>query len=156
MTPATEFLDRISKVDPVPCRGCTACCRGNQAVVLREEWGDDPTAYDKVARERVGGSWQMVLPRQANGDCAHLVMGACQIYEKRPAVCRYFDCRRQLLGMGKRGMKQAEKQGLFSREIYNAARDRLGTITPLPGEAEVWAGATDHMLKRTRGNRPGG
>ena len=49
-------------------------------VVTREE-GDDPALFEND-----------VLP-VVDGRCAYLIDGRCSIYDKRPKVCRAFDCR---------------------------------------------------------------
>jgi hypothetical protein len=119
-----DYFDLVAKNDPVPCRGCTACCRGNQAVVLRPEWGDNPNLYEHVSVEHVNGRWDMTLRRRPDGDCAYLGPGGCMIYGKRPTVCRAFDCRRQLFGLSKASLDGLVERRMFSREVVEAARSR--------------------------------
>ncbi len=71
----------------VPCGSCTACCRGPDRE-LRLGPEDDPNDWDTY--EQRGGYY---LARKENGDCLYLGDEGCTIYEKRPVVCREFDCR---------------------------------------------------------------
>jgi Fe-S-cluster containining protein len=79
------LLARIAEHDPVPCNGCTACCRNHQAVTWQE--GDDPTLF--TATGKVGQEWMAMLPQKGNGDCAYLGEAGCTVYDRRPIVCRY-------------------------------------------------------------------
>jgi Fe-S-cluster containining protein len=36
---------------------------------------------------------ELVLQRRSDGACVHLGERGCTVYERRPAVCRTFDCR---------------------------------------------------------------
>lgn len=137
-----DYLTQVTKQDPVPCKGCTACCRGHTSVALRQDLGDDPFNYglDKLAYEYLHGPLQppsVVLKRQTNGDCIFLVMGACTVYEKRPAVCRFFDCRRIHLQMSAEDRKQMVEHKVFSQEIMTAADQRVDTVRLIPGEAQI-------------------
>jgi Fe-S-cluster containining protein len=76
----------VSDLPPLVCAGCTLCCRGRQAVVIVP--GVDRDDYDI---QTVNG--YALLAHRPNGDCVYLGPGGCTIYERRPAVCRMFDCR---------------------------------------------------------------
>lgn len=41
--------------------------------------------------ESVNG--RQVLAHKLNGDCVYLGPGGCSIYDRRPILCRAFDCR---------------------------------------------------------------
>jgi len=143
---ALVLLDNIAKNDPVPCNGCTACCRGNQAVCLRE--GDDPEAYGQNLNwENCHGTMQLTLKRQKSGDCNFLVLGACSIYAKRPTVCRRFDCRRIVAMLTPSERKQAVRNKLFDQEIMDAGVDRLPTLTLTPEEEHLRDGGLGDMMR---------
>ena len=74
-----------------PCYGCTLCC-SNDAIRVMEELGDDPNAYATEPSILQDGARQLAhLP---NGDCVYLIPGVgCSIWERRPLLCREFDCR---------------------------------------------------------------
>lgn len=80
---------RVAKVD---CGDCHACCQG-MLVILDENEGDD------VSDARGDWKWNKYGPMRVrqmktkgNGDCVHLTKDGCDIYEARPAICKYFDC----------------------------------------------------------------
>jgi len=75
----------------VPCNGCTACCR-DQLVVLVEEDGD-PAQYRTVPLEGAGDESLRQLETKPDGACIYLGEQGCEIYDRRPAMCRTFDCR---------------------------------------------------------------
>jgi Fe-S-cluster containining protein len=138
VTEASALQERIAKTDPVDCDGCTACCRGNQAVCLRE--GDNPADYgDNLQLENYHGTPSLTLKRRANGDCVYLLMGVCTIYAKRPTVCRRFDCRRIVAMFDSTDRGRAIARGLFSAEIMDAGKARSGTLKLLPEEEGIYA-----------------
>jgi hypothetical protein len=69
------------------CGTCTACCRFD---LNEAKKGDDLSLFvEQGVQNRV----RWVLPRQENGDCAYLEHAACTVYQRRPSMCRIFDCR---------------------------------------------------------------
>jgi Fe-S-cluster containining protein len=82
---------------PLVCGGCRLCCRGRQAVLLV------PGVDDLASYEIQTIKSHAVLAHQSNGDCVYLGSGGCTIYERRPALCRLFDCRELA---GKASMKR--------------------------------------------------
>jgi hypothetical protein len=74
---------------PVPCNGCTACCRNGDALRLLPE--DDPTQYQTVPHAFMRG--HLMLDHQANGDCIYLTAEGCSIHDRKPLMCREMDCR---------------------------------------------------------------
>lgn len=81
---------------PLECAGCVKCCQG-EAVFLTVH--DDPSLYDTEPVEILPGRFMPVdtvplqLKRRENGDCVYLGEGGCTIYERRPHICKAFDCR---------------------------------------------------------------
>lgn len=74
---------------PVPCAGCTLCCHGK--VFLSP--GEDATNLRVVMDTMVGGSRMRRLVTKPDGECIHLGVDGCTVYEHRPRICRQFDCR---------------------------------------------------------------
>jgi hypothetical protein len=81
----------LSRAANVPCAGCVTCCLS--AVPARPEWGDDPAAYETAqAVDPHTRAPVLILKQTADGACIYLD-GGCSIYERRPTICRAFDCR---------------------------------------------------------------
>lgn len=74
----------------VPCGPCNACCRSGYRIELTAE------EADRLPHVR-GEEGKPELPRREDGSCALLVEGKCSVYEKRPRVCRRYDCRAMAL-----------------------------------------------------------
>jgi putative zinc- or iron-chelating protein len=90
---ANEMLRTITEEQRtvVPCGGCTECCR--HALVEVHEHLDDASQYQTVVRP----NRQRFLKQRADGSCVYLIDNVCSIYERRPFVCRAFDCRMYML-----------------------------------------------------------
>jgi hypothetical protein len=98
-------------------------------VVLFEEHGDDVTLeHDRVETEF---GPLLLLRHKPNGDCVYLGEHGCTIYDRAPAVCRRFDCRKYFLAMPREERRQMERHARAKIEIFEAARQRLSTLTPL-------------------------
>ena len=106
----------------VPCDSCTACCR-NQLVALLPEYGD---VLDSLQHHMLNGI--PVLDEKENGDCIYLKDGACSIWERRPAMCRAFDCRLHFMQFTRTQRRRMMKEGRAAREIFEAGRKRLHTL----------------------------
>jgi Putative zinc- or iron-chelating domain len=101
----------------VPCNGCTACCRGHIVVLSDKDEANMP-AYDwrQLGKHKV-------LNNKPNGDCAHVGPDGCTIYEKRPAVCRTYDCRKHFKSL------TGNERRRFSKSVLgDEARKRLDTL----------------------------
>ncbi len=79
-----ELVDKI-----LACGACTACCRN----VKVEVGADEAQKLDTVLIRRpdLPISTRMLRQRD-NGDCVYLGPKGCEIYERRPAMCRAFHC----------------------------------------------------------------
>lgn len=96
-SPLVELTRPVRDLPPLVCGGCTLCCK-RSIVALIPDLDEPASTYetDKIASVHV-------LKHKENGDCIYLGPGGCTIYERRPAVCREFDCR----GLARRySMKQ--------------------------------------------------
>jgi Fe-S-cluster containining protein len=114
----------------VPCRGCTACCRDNPGIFLHPDEGDDIGSYEAVADDNpVTGDTTHRLAVKENGDCVYLGPQGCTIYDRRPVICRTFDCRKALLRFPKRVTRQMIDRGHFSQATAEAAKARVHTLS---------------------------
>ena len=74
----------------VPCGDCNACC--HETSVFLEP--DEVDKYRCVQESDSDGQSQPRLERNEDESCVYLdEQGACSIYERRPKLCRNFDCR---------------------------------------------------------------
>lgn len=112
----------------VPCDGCTACCR-NDLLILHPEMGDDPTQYEtQRVINPITGRPALALKHKPGGGCLYLGPGGCMIWDRAPAICREFDCRKLFMELGKRERKAFVKAGLFGSDVIEAGRSRLHTL----------------------------
>jgi Fe-S-cluster containining protein len=146
------FLKEQARTDPVKCRDCTACCRGDHAVVIRAEWGDDPDVFghDNLSRERYHGEWSVTLARKENGDCVFLTDARCSIYDRRPAACRAFDCRRIVKALSPDQRREAVERGLYAQDIIDAGVRRMHTLKLLPVERRCFEVEPDGLTEYGR------
>jgi Fe-S-cluster containining protein len=98
------------------CGGCTACCE-NDAVGIHPELGDNPKEY----RAEIVGE-RLVLAHQDNGDCIYLERGkGCTIWNRRPALCREFDCRVFIERVSPEERVLLRVRGMVTQEQIDAA-----------------------------------
>lgn len=71
----------------VPCGGCRLCCE-NELVLLEHEEELDYATEDHPAR-----AGRKVVAHKSDRTCVYLDEKGCSIHEKRPKLCRDFDCR---------------------------------------------------------------
>lgn len=113
----------------VECGSCTACCRSQDISLIPGR--DDPSLYDTETRiNQATGQPDTMLKRQPNGDCIYLDREAgCTIWDKRPMLCRNFDCRvnymRHRSNYTRNEWRRAMASGEFDAEIMEAGRKRL-------------------------------
>lgn len=73
---------------PVPCDGCVACCLKTDVEMVGV---DNPRDY-RVEMNTATGAIR--LQKRADGACTHLTDdNRCEVYARRPFMCRVFDCR---------------------------------------------------------------
>lgn len=107
----------------VPCKTCTACCRGD-ILVLSDDIHSD---YETVGFVHPLIGPALKLAQKPDGTCIYL-NGGCTIYDKRPRVCRAFDCRKfyGLLMDAPEGERNLIiESGLIGKEVIEAGRSRL-------------------------------
>ena len=114
----------------VPCNGCTECCRSNQGLFLQPEQGDQVESYrHRVLRDQATGNPVFLLATEANGQCVYLGASGCTIYDRRPLLCRNFDCRKHYLILPRQDRDNLVRVGLSSRAVFNAGRVRLKSLS---------------------------
>lgn len=118
--PGPAAAAAVADLPPLDCAGCAACCR--DTVIVDEAFGDDPTQYDTVPVD--DGTFR-ALRRRPDGACTYLADGRCTIYERRPALCRAFDCRGLVRSRSRRAIRQGIRDGVLDRDVVRAGRKRL-------------------------------
>jgi Fe-S-cluster containining protein len=113
----------------VPCGGCTECCRSNQGLFLHPEQGDDVESYRFRTTADREGNPVFLLATTAAGACVYLGSSGCTIYERRPLLCRSFDCRKHYLILPRQDRDNLVRLGLSSRAVFNAGRARVKTLS---------------------------
>ena len=112
----------------VPCGDCIECCRSNQGLFLHPDHGDDVASYQhQVLTDREGKP--VYLLATSNGACVYLGPSGCTIYERRPLLCRSFDCRKHYLILPRQDRDNLVRIGQSSRVVFNAGRARLKTLS---------------------------
>jgi Fe-S-cluster containining protein len=107
----------------VKCGSCQACCK-NALIVLFPDQGDVIADYDTEILEWPGQGEVHKLKHKGNGDCSYLGENGCTIYDRRPILCRAFDCRKNYLMW-----TRARREALPWVEVWKAAKARLHTLT---------------------------
>ena len=114
----------------MPCNGCTECCRSNQGLFLHPEQGDEVESYrHRVLTDQATGNPVFLLATDTKGQCVYLGPSGCTIYERRPLLCRSFDCRKHYLILPRQDRDNLVKLGLSSRAVFNAGRARLKSLS---------------------------
>ncbi len=114
----------------MPCNGCTKCCASGQALVLQAGLGDDVASYEfRVAKRPDSDEAVFLLATKENGECVYLGPHGCTIYERRPVLCRSFDCRKHYLILPRTDRDNLVRLGLSSRDVFNAGRARVKTLS---------------------------
>jgi len=115
----------------VPCNGCIECCKSGQGLFLHPEQGDDVSSYlHNVVKDATTGNPAFVLATSSSGQCVYLGDSGCTIYDRRPLICRTFDCRKHYLILPRQDRDNLVRIGLSSRPVFNAGRVRLKTLSP--------------------------
>jgi Fe-S-cluster containining protein len=117
----------MTKLGDVPCGPCRACCR-SELIVLIPEDGDDVESYDHEMVFINGAGEMPFLKHRKNGDCVYLDRDGCTIHERRPSLCRIFDCRAFYLSKTREQRQEHRKAGATARAVLNAGRERVKTL----------------------------
>jgi hypothetical protein len=109
------------------CATCAApCCRGD-TILLHPDKGDTRWAYRVVEIEHpLTGEPAYMLAHKPNGDCVYLEdrdgVGQCSIYERRPIICRSFDCGLAFAKLPRHERKRLVRDGLADRATFDMGR----------------------------------
>ncbi len=120
------FTAAVKHLPPLDCTGCNACCMNGQLLPLLP--GDDPELYDTetIYPPDDPDNGILCLKTGGSGDgCLYCNEAGCGIYETRPKICREFDCRGLVLINTRNALQEGLSQGLFTKAIIQAGRDRL-------------------------------
>lgn len=113
----------------MPCNGCVECCRSGQGLFLHPDQGDDVHAYRTRAVTDSKGERVFVLETTPEGACVYLGERGCTIYDRRPLLCRSFDCRKHYLILPRQDRDNLVRLKLSSRAVFNAGRARVATLS---------------------------
>jgi Fe-S-cluster containining protein len=114
----------------VPCGGCTECCRSNQGLILHPDREDVVESYRfQLLGQSAAGEPVYALATDERGHCVYLGSNGCTIYDRRPFLCRSFDCRKHYLMLPRQDRDNLVRIGLSSRAVFKAARSRLKTLS---------------------------
>ncbi len=83
----------------------------------------------RVVTDRTSGNAVFLLATEANGQCVYLGDSGCTIYDRRPLLCRSFDCREHYLILPKQDRDNLVRLGLSSRAVFSAGRTRLKSLS---------------------------
>jgi Fe-S-cluster containining protein len=113
----------------VPCKGCIECCRSGQGLFLHPDQGDDVDSYRTRTVTDTNGKSVFVLETTSQGACVYLGERGCTIYDRRPLLCRSFDCRKHYLILPRQDRDNLVRLKLSSRAVFNAGRARVSTLS---------------------------
>jgi Fe-S-cluster containining protein len=110
----------------VPCGTCTLCCKKMQ-IILFPNLGEDPREYRTILEEDFSNTYPgklfHVLERTPEGNCYALGPNGCTIYEKRPRVCRNFDCGEEYRKRDRAQRRRDVKSKMFTVELFERGRE---------------------------------
>jgi Fe-S-cluster containining protein len=98
-------------------------------LVLHPDQGDDVGSYRTQTATATTGEAVFVLETTSGGACVYLGERGCTIYERRPLICRSFDCRKHYLILPRQDRDNLVRLKLSSRAVFNAGRARLSTLS---------------------------
>ena len=84
----------------------------------------------QVLTDQATGNPVFLLATETNGQCVYLGAAGCTIYDRRPLLCRSFDCRKHYLILPRQDRDNLVRLGLSSRAVFNAGRGRLKSLSP--------------------------
>lgn len=97
----------------VPCNGCRLCCIG-QGVQT-----------DNLELQHVLVDGVAYLDHKPNGECIYLDAHGCSIYEKRPTLCRTFDCALQVKNLGGAEIRRRLKADTIDPAVVRRGRELI-------------------------------
>lgn len=87
----------------------------------------------RVVTDVASGQPVYLLATDAEGKCSYLgdsgSHAGCTIYDRRPLICRSFDCRKHYLILPRTDRDNLVRLQLSSRSVFNAGRARLKSLS---------------------------
>lgn len=118
----------MPETSQVNCGSCRLCCKGDS--IILHEGHDNPNNYETVEiLSPITGKPTLILAHKENGDCIYLGENGCTIYEKRPMICREFDCRKFASCVPHKYREALIRNGKIRRLVVNAGQKRAHTLT---------------------------
>ena len=111
----------IPTIEPVPCNGCTLCCKGDAIRILP---GEDASKFKTVPHWKWPHTERM-LDHKPNGDCVYLGDTGCTIHHDKPLMCQQMDCRNLAQKVSFTQARKAAKSG-FPFRVWRRGKDLLG------------------------------
>lgn len=111
----------------VECATCPGHCCKDDMILLHPDQGDMLLLYDTVpVTHPLTGEPAHMLAHKPNGDCVYLGevggAGRCSIYDRRPAICRAFDCGRNYARTTRAERRRLVREGYASPEVLEQGR----------------------------------
>ncbi len=103
-----------------PCNGCKLCCHALVILTLH----DDPSLYETREVEVGTTNGARALIRKPGGACLYLGPEGCTIYDKRPVICRTFDCA-GFVKRNKKSLRRMIAEGIVKKRIVERGRQLL-------------------------------
>lgn len=104
----------------VPCNGCTLCCQSGAVILMPGEEGYETEQFADGVK---------MLAHKPDGSCVYLTESGCGIYERRPSVCRLYDCRKMFMEFTKAKRQSYIDAGLCSEEEFEKGKSLQYTLT---------------------------
>lgn len=100
------------------------CCR-NQVIALYPEHGDAIGEYDTrvVPSPTEPGRLVAILKQREDGSCIYLGETGCTIYDKRPQICRAFDCGAFYRDTPRHERKRMVREGKATQVLFDRGRE---------------------------------
>jgi Fe-S-cluster containining protein len=92
-------------------------------------------SYQHFAAVDGEGNPVFLLATTSEGACVYLGPVGCTIYDRRPLLCRSFDCRKHYLMLPRQDRDNLVRLKLSSRAVFNAGRARLKSLSTAERQA---------------------
>lgn len=110
--------------NPVPCNGCTECCK-RDAIRLMPQ--DDASQYKTEPHPYPTPDGDRMLAHKPNKDCWYLGEGGCTIHDRRPYLCRQFDCRTLVDALTYTQARKLVKRGGLQGAVWRRAKQLIAS-----------------------------
>lgn len=104
-------MNRVLITRRVACGDCHLCCLGD-TILLHPEMGDMEGDYE-IEKSPFGP----MLAHKSNMECYALGENGCTIYDKRPGICKEFDCADLIRRTTRPERKRMVKAGAIDKRV---------------------------------------